>query len=255
MKIDKVKIDNPDEEFIFVDATAGDGFNKVQGKVEDGSALIVHKLLYEAFGIDGKWRLIANDSKKSFYNSLHGNLDHLAVRLANGGSVLNGFKSNWYAVYQAIRERIDIRNEKYQDLFNDTEGEISSEGIIYIDPPGMVDFDCMPNIITQIPNADIYCHIGCAGIKRQKNRWKTGDKRTFEERFEQVRWYKNHWLISDVYPKHHWIFLYGVDDHKLAESIEQNNDMNFTSIESTLGIQRLEICNYTKEELVYNYGN
>jgi len=183
------KIPQMPKKYFYVDATAGTGrYSKI-----DGSPLIfldVLKQITPCF----EPKIYFIEEKKENYEELIQNV--------------NGFN-------------VDIICDKYQNSLPEIiKQNENSFGLVYIDPNGIVDFDCM-KIISECKNfkkIDLLFNYNASAYKRKSKAFKIEED--FISLLDKID--KDYWFIRKQKGRWQWSFLFGsnTDKFKLSKGLD-----------------------------------
>lgn len=186
-----------------IDMNAGDGYNIVDGSVQEGSTLQIMERLHKQ---SKKTHLMCFEPNIKYAGSLH-------TTLCKKYGITND-KHSW-SVYPEKNIKAATRLSHF--------GKVN--GIAYCDPVGKFQADAVGLLAKYFPNVDVLINCNCTIYKRV--RAKKPDAEKLSDVLASID--KKHWFISEPVGIHQWSFIYGTNEPKTISS-EQLDLLDITTI-------------------------
>lgn len=211
--------------YIYIDATSGTG----KTDDNDGSPIIFLNQYYDLVNNRKNFNVLAN----CYF------IDECKIYPETINELNNNISSSNKKICCLIKD-------KYQDaLPKIIESEGFSYGIIYFDPNGIVDFDCIKDICNNKDTNAMDILFNYNAVANKRKRGVNGSKDLFEL-FKDIK--KNNWYISEPNGKWQWSFFYGSN----SGVVKLPKKIGFHNINSDEGKYIFHKLNYTKPEFKNN---
>jgi len=223
--------------YTYIDLTAGDGKNVVDGVSKEGSAILAYRRIKDM----PAWNISLVECNWHRHEKLVKHICEIQEAPPQGCSryvVRFGYE-------KMLRELLIKRTD------------IDAEGLIYTDPEGMADLSAFTAFLPYRKNLDVLFHLGCTGLKRIRNATANNlDSTTrsydpknlgnhFSKQLESIKGFKKNWFITEPYGKFQWLFLFGTNKEIPTEVLS----WMFQPLDSPEGKEYVKMATYTKEEL------
>lgn len=207
-----------DKKYIYIDATAGSGWNAGN----KGSPIQF-------------W-----DAVNSFKSPLHFKIK--AFFIEQNENILNNLRDNISPRCQ--RNSVFIHGDYSNCISSVLKNEGSNFGILCIDPNGIIEFDPLKEIINTtryLKVMEVILYLSATSIKRVRSVHYTINELAAD--IKTIK--KNKWFVSDYWGANQWAFFIGTNSKSF---VPHSNGTRFHDISSPMGERIFHRLNFTKKE-------